>query len=212
MAQGITPVRTSVLFESPWLRLEALDMESPDPKGERLPQAPYYRLVERPGVICVTLSSVGDFVLVRQHRPALGRGTLEFPAGGVEDGEAPDAAARREVLEETGMRVDQLVFVGTTQPVPSRLHAPQSMFIGIGANEPFVPSSEKGAHIAVIPRASLMAAFRQEGMDCPVALGIIKLAELLWTVDLFNDSIDLIRERLGTDAQSLTDHPAGKTC
>jgi len=46
----------------------------------------------------------GRLVLVRQYRHATGETLLEVPAGRLEPGEAPEAAARRELEEETGLR------------------------------------------------------------------------------------------------------------
>lgn len=41
-------------------------------------------------------------VLVEQERPAIGRHTLEIPAGLINPGETPEQTARRELTEETG--------------------------------------------------------------------------------------------------------------
>jgi len=49
-------------------------------------------------------SSDGRIVLVRQYRYAVGESLWELVAGGLEPGERPVAAARRELLEETGYR------------------------------------------------------------------------------------------------------------
>jgi ADP-ribose pyrophosphatase len=48
----------------------------------------------------------GRMLCVRQTRRAVGRTTLEVPAGLIDDGEDPEAAARRELSEETNLTGD----------------------------------------------------------------------------------------------------------
>ncbi len=45
-----------------------------------------------------------DIILIRQYRHAAGQFLLELPAGRIDIGEAPLAAAKREMIEETGFR------------------------------------------------------------------------------------------------------------
>jgi len=45
-----------------------------------------------------------DIILIRQYRHAACQFLLELPAGRIEPGEAPLAAAKREMIEETGFR------------------------------------------------------------------------------------------------------------
>ena len=45
-----------------------------------------------------------DVILIRQYRHAAGQFLLELPAGRIEVGEKPLAAAKREMIEETGFR------------------------------------------------------------------------------------------------------------
>jgi len=45
-----------------------------------------------------------DVILIRQYRHAAGQFLLELPAGRIEPGEKPLAAAKREMIEETGFR------------------------------------------------------------------------------------------------------------
>ncbi len=45
-----------------------------------------------------------DIILIRQYRHAAAQFLLELPAGRIEVGEAPLAAAKREMIEETGIR------------------------------------------------------------------------------------------------------------
>lgn len=56
----------------------------------------------RASVVC---EAEGHLLLVRLRDPVTGVEAVYPPGGGVEDGETPAATARRETLEETGLRV-----------------------------------------------------------------------------------------------------------
>ena len=67
-------------------------------------------IVVHPGAVCVVpLLDNGDVVLVRQYRHATGARLLEICAGGLNPGEDPLEAARRELEEETGYLAGKLV-------------------------------------------------------------------------------------------------------
>ena len=55
-------------------------------------------------------------LMVRQFRYALGKETLEIPAGKMDQGEKPEECARRELLEETGFEADLFQLVLTYAP------------------------------------------------------------------------------------------------
>ncbi len=55
-------------------------------------------------VMFAELLPSGKWILVRQYRPPVGCSVIEFPAGLIEPGEQPEAAAVRELREETGYR------------------------------------------------------------------------------------------------------------
>jgi ADP-ribose pyrophosphatase len=60
-------------------------------------------IVEHPGAVAiVAVDAMGQVALVRQLRESARRALLELPAGGLDPGEEPLAAARRELAEETG--------------------------------------------------------------------------------------------------------------
>ena len=61
-------------------------------------------IVEHPGAVAVVaVDAEQRVVLVRQLREPARRKLLELPAGTVDEGEEPEACARRELEEETGL-------------------------------------------------------------------------------------------------------------
>ena len=67
-------------------------------------------IVVHPGAVAV-LPILPDrrIVLIRQKRIAVEDDLIELPAGTMEPGEEPIVTARRELIEETGYRADELV-------------------------------------------------------------------------------------------------------
>jgi ADP-ribose pyrophosphatase len=66
-------------------------------------------LVECPDwVNVIAVTSDGQLIFVRQFRFGIWANTLEIPGGSLEPGEAPAAAAARELEEETGYRAGRL--------------------------------------------------------------------------------------------------------
>ncbi|MGE0598612.1 MAG: NUDIX hydrolase [Dehalococcoidia bacterium] len=60
-------------------------------------------IIKHPGAVCmVPVTPEGNLLLVTQYRHAAGRRLLELPAGTLEPGEDPLAAASRELQEEVG--------------------------------------------------------------------------------------------------------------
>ena len=60
-----------------------------------------------------------EILMVRQYRYALGRETLEIPAGKADPGESVRACASRELEEETGMRADELILLNRIHILPA---------------------------------------------------------------------------------------------
>ena len=85
---------------------------------------PYYMVRSSDCVTVLATTTEGKILLIRQYRPVLDRYSLELPSGHTDDGdESPEAAARRELLEETGYRAERLELLGVLDPDVGRLTA-----------------------------------------------------------------------------------------
>ena len=70
-------------------------------------------VVRHPGAAAVVpFLSEDEVLLIRQYRHAAGGTILEVPAGKLDDGEAPETCAARELEEEAGRRAGRLAKLG----------------------------------------------------------------------------------------------------
>ncbi len=118
---------TRTVYENRWIRVREDQVVRPD--GE----PGIYGVVEMrwPSVFVVALTDADEVVLVTQHRYATGSVSTEVPAGAT-DGEDPLVAARRELLEETGLRAREWVHVGGMDALNGVANAPEHVFVARG--------------------------------------------------------------------------------
>ena len=129
----------------------------------------------------------GEIILVEQYRVPLGRNCLELPAGLVGDdaeGEAAEAAAIRELEEETGYRAGRMIEIGTFYSSPGMvsegftlLRAERLERVGDGGG---VDGEEIAVHrVAVAEVPAFVAKKRAEGCAIDVRLLLFMGGELL---------------------------------
>ena len=73
-------------------------------------------IVHHRGGVAILFKVDDKFVFEKQYRYALQEEIYEIPAGKLEEGEIPLEAAKREMLEETGFKPLEMVFLGDMYP------------------------------------------------------------------------------------------------
>lgn len=87
-------------------------------------------VVRHPGAVAILpILDDGAIVLIRNRRVAVGETLLEIPAGTLTPGEDPDAAAHRELAEETGYRAGQLERLATFYMSPGVIDEIMHVFV-----------------------------------------------------------------------------------
>jgi ADP-ribose pyrophosphatase len=87
-------------------------------------------------VVLLPVPEPGHIILIRQYRYPVNRWLWELPAGSVDAGEDPEAAARRECHEEIGQVPDTIVRLSALYPTPGYCDEEMYFFRVSGLSKP----------------------------------------------------------------------------
>jgi ADP-ribose pyrophosphatase len=92
-------------------------------------------------VVLLPVPEPGHIILIKQYRYAVNRWLWELPAGSVEPGEEPEAAARRECHEEIGTVPATIVRISALYPTPGYCDEEMLFFRVSGLSESDEPAT-----------------------------------------------------------------------
>jgi 8-oxo-dGTP diphosphatase len=125
----------------------------------------YVRCMSRPitpllAVDCIVFDAEDRLLLVRRRNPPF-KGRYALPGGFVEVGETVEEACRRELFEETGIRVKRLTHVGIYSDPhrDPRGHSVSVAFMGRVTRTTPKAGSDAAAAEWVVPSGNLRLAF-----------------------------------------------------
>lgn len=171
--------RRDLLDAAPFLRVAVETVELPD--GRRI--ADYYQF-DMPSFACVFAEMEdGRVVVYRQYRHGPRRVGLVFPGGHLSPGEDALAAARRELLEETGLKASQWTDLGAYMVNANQGGAWSHMFRATGCRRVADPLSDdlEDTEILLLTRAELLAAIGRGEMTL---LTQIALVSMVWQTEI----------------------------
>ncbi|PYP17530.1 MAG: ADP-ribose pyrophosphatase [Gemmatimonadetes bacterium] len=141
-------------------------------------------LIRHPGaaavVPCLTDPKGSDptILMIKQYRYAAGGLLWEVPAGTLDSGEAPEACARRELLEETGVTAERLEPLSAILTTPGFTDEVIHLFMASGLGRG-TAAPERDEFIEVVPRplSEVLAGIRDgEIRDAKTMVAILYMA------------------------------------
>jgi ADP-ribose pyrophosphatase len=136
--------------------------------------------VLHPGaVVIVPLLEDGRVVMIRQYRHATGKVLWELPAGLLEKGEAPECAARRELVEEVGYEVGELALLFSTYLSPGFSSELAYVFVARGLRKVEARTQpDESIRVAEMPLGEAVAMVRRgEVQNAAAICGLLAVAE-----------------------------------
>mgnify|MGYP001030740630 FL=1 len=150
------------LFRRPWLTARRDVVMLPDGRINN----EFYVLEYPTWVNVIAITDDGRFVFVEQFRQGLGEVGMELCAGVAEEGEVPEQAARRELLEETGYAGGEWTLISVISGNPSTTNNLAYCFVAKGVKpvaEQHLDSTEDIA-VHVLTREEVFGLLKSDAM------------------------------------------------
>jgi ADP-ribose pyrophosphatase len=145
-------------------------------------------------VVCVVpVDTEGNILFVRQMRPVSKFSLLELPAGHIEPTENPEAAAMREMGEETGFDGTNLIRLGSFFTSPGWCTEFAYCFLVTGLSKSaLVPDEDEEIELVRVPVVEIMGMIeRGELIDSKaIAALLLALPRLITCYCLYEDVLD----------------------
>lgn len=125
MSQSTWHTKSSrIVHENPWYKVRQDDVIQPDGKS-----GTFNVIEDQNAVLVIPITDDGKILFIKLYRYPTQMESWEIPAGGIEEGEDPLAAAKRELQEETGMTAKEWQNLGQVQINNSKNTAIGTVFV-----------------------------------------------------------------------------------
>lgn len=131
-------------YKNPWITVTEEKVIRPDGKEGIFGVVDYGK-----GVTVAALDSDNNIYLVKEYYYALETYALQLPSGDIAEGESPQQAAQRELLEEAGAVASEWTDLGMTNPFTMIIRSPAYLFLARGTRKQQEPEPE--TELVVVP-------------------------------------------------------------
>ena len=123
-------IKSRTIYQNPWIKVCEDEVIRPDGTNG------IFGIVEySPGVSILALDKDKNVYLIKEYMYAIERDDIMLPAGGVDKDETPLTAAKRELLEETGLESEEWIALGEANPLTMVVKAPFYNFLALNVKK-----------------------------------------------------------------------------
>src|SRR5260221_2350154 len=128
----------AIVYSTRVFAIDVEDVELPDGRSHEVAS-----IRHAPCVVLIPVLDDGRIVWIRQYRHSVKRILWELPAGSIDPGEAPEAAAMRECEEETKLAPRRVEKLAAVFPAPGYCDEEMIYFKATGLHAPAADSPHK---------------------------------------------------------------------
>jgi len=165
-------IHSREIYKNPWIRVREDKVIRPDGKRG------IFGIVEAlPGISVIPIDEKGYCYFTKEYHYAVGKVTIEAVSGGMDKGETPLETAKRELLEEGGLKSTRWIYLGCFYPFTTILYSPQYIFLALDAKKVVSPIEEDKRMIRIIRvpfRKSIEMVLKSQITHAGTAIALLK--------------------------------------
>lgn len=158
-----------IVYKNKFFNIEAM------PLGKGKNKYTQYRINRPDDVIILAFVNKNEILMEEHYRVVVNKKLQELPAGMVDKNEKPEAAARRELEEETGYKAKNLKLLTTAYSSPGSLSTTSHFYLATGLYKGKVSldGNEKLKVKRISFEKALKSALSSKGIDQKTVLGMM---------------------------------------
>ncbi len=166
-------ITSKPIHKTRWFDIKEDQVITPDGSEASLTTVDYM-----PGVSVVALDLNNNIFLIREYYYVLDEYGIQTPTGGIEEGETPLDAAKKELMEEAGIGAKNWIELGIIHPFTMQIKSPTHLFLAMDINERDEVGQETDIIHVPLTEAIKMV-LENKIVHAPSSLAILKAAAYL---------------------------------